>query len=369
MNSAKQRIGIVDATRGLALFGMLVANVGVFTTSQSTNGNLNEIASSIYSIAFLHNYYIIFSILFGLSFYIFMDRPQNSRFIFVKRNFFLLLIGLVHLVFLWHIDILHAYALTGFLLIIFYNMKLRSIKIWIIILLLVDIVISNYLASRILEFLPQIDSGSFLVESYSAETYVENLQITFMNITTAINSTIIKIPHYLFLFLVGLYIGKSGIYRSVYERKEEIKSACRVSVAALIAITVIWIASINTINHETADIAEDLFNVILGICYIPLFVLLYINTRNNYIFSRLEIIGKMTLTSYLSHSVLYLIFFYQCGLGLYLEYPTYTVPLIVIPVFIIQAELSRLWLNRYEQGPVEKLWRFLTYSTIKPKPK
>lgn len=379
-NSLKERVEVVDAVRGLALFGMLIANVGVFTHTYGNSGGLNDLASNIYTIFILNNYYVIFSILFGLSFYIFMSKPRNSKYIFLKRTFILLIIGFIHLIFFWHLDILHAYALTGFLLIFFYDMNLRSLKVWIAVMFILDIVFSAYLSTVILEHTLQPVTTS-LTDSYGTSTYLENLDITLMNLNTVLSNTLVDIPRYLFLFLLGLYAGKSGIYAETKERLAQVLTACRFSLGATIVVAICWFVSLlynlnDYINDYITDFINisytlsitdplsDIFNFLLACFYITFFVLLYHTVRDNYIFDRFRMIGKMTLTNYLAHSLIYLLLFYDFNLGLRYEYPTYLVPVIAIPIYFLQAELSKLWISRFGHGPMERIWRYLTYVNL-----
>lgn len=367
LSSLKERVDVVDAVRGLALFGMLIANVGVFTHSRGTG--INDIASNIYTIFILNNYYVIFAMLFGLSFYIFMTRPKNTKFIFLKRTFILLIIGVGHLLFLWHLDILHAYALTGFLLIFFYDMKLKYIKICILLMFVLDVLFSSFLSSDILEHLLRPTTAT-TIDTYSAGSYLENLSMTFENLPNLFAYTLVEMPRYLFLFLIGLYMGKTGIYAETRERLDQILSWCRISLGATVVVSLIWVLSLAyQLGDTVTDPLTDLFNFLLACFYVTFFILLY-HTRKvdtggkNFILDRFSYIGKMTLTNYVSHSVIYLILFYDFHLGLRHEYPTYLVPLIAIPLFFLQAELSRIWIERFGHGPLEKIWRYLTYFSL-----
>ena len=109
----------------------------------------------------------------------------------------------------------------------------------------------------------------------------------------------------------------------------------------------------------------NLFNLSLTFFYITLFVILYHWGAGRYIFDRFRFIGKMTLTSYLTHSLVYLILFYDFNLGFYQEWPTVITPFIAVPLFWLQSEVSEFWLQRYGHGPVEKVWRFFTYFRLR----
>ncbi len=358
-----QRIEIVDALRGFALFGMLIANIGVFTTSD-VSGTLNELAAGVHGIAFLNNFYVIFSVLFGLSFYIFMSRPANTLYTFVKRTWILLLIGLFHMLFLWHLDILHAYALAGFLLIFFYRLNPGSLKIWIAVMFLLDVIISLFFSTAALDFLVHVPEFS-IEESYTAESYLSNLTMTCSYLPTLFVSTLTNLPHYLFFFLIGLYLGKSELFVKTGEKIKEIKGCCYFFVIATVLIMVAWmILEHYQLSNGLTDVAGSMFNISLSFFYISYFTLVYDLWKNSFVFKRLTYAGKMTLTSYLTHSLFYLVIFYEFNLGFYLALPDYYIPLLAIPLFFIQSEFSRIWLHKFGRGPVESLWRKLTYSNL-----
>ncbi|UMZ74768.1 DUF418 domain-containing protein [Natranaerofaba carboxydovora] len=360
MQSLGERVEVVDAVRGFALLGVLIANVGVFTHNI---GDINSYAVSFYEIFVLNNFYVIFSMLFGLSFYIFMAKPKNSKVTFLRRVTILLFFGFIHLTFFWHIDILHAYAITAYLLIFFYDMDLKSIKFWIVGLFFVDMFFEAYLSSEILtNYLLQPTSSS-LIDTYYTATYAENLSITFENLSNVLANTVVEVPHYLFLFLIGLYIGKSGIYAKTSERFDDIYRTSIYSLIVVLLSSLSWgVLAINeTTDEYLVDPATNIFNLALGIFYVTFIVILYQQYSQSYIFDRFRAVGKMTLTNYLSHSVIYLILFYDFNLGLHNEFPKLLVPLIALPIFFLQAEFSRYWIEKHGHGPMEKIWRYLTY--------
>ncbi len=361
LSKMSRRVEIIDSLRGFALFGVLVANIGVFTHD---NFDYHGMVSTIYSQFILNNFYPMFAMLFGLSFYIFMSRPYNTGYIFCKRLFLLLVFGTLHMVFIWHLDILHAYALTGFLLIFFYKMNLSTLKIWLVIMFILDMLFASFLSDMILDQVPP--PGSSIISSYDANTYLANLSITLENVRNIFIDALVDIPHHLFLFLLGLYVGKSGLVTRIEENIQNILKASWASLFLFVAFYMLRTILENFswgIEYFISPLS-NLFNLSLTIFYITMFVLLYYWNSNNYIFSRFGYIGKMTLTNYIAQSVLFLILFYEFNFGMYQEIPTAIIPLIAIPLYILQAEFSRLWLERYRQGPLESIWRYLTYLKV-----
>ena len=72
--------------------------------------------------------------------------------------------------------------------------------------------------------------------------------------------------------------------------------------------------------------------------------------------------GRMALTNYLAQSLVCTLLFYGYGLGFFERLPRVWQPLFVVVLFAAQVVLSRWWLSRFRHGPVEWLWRWLTYG-------
>ncbi len=361
-NTLQKRVQVVDAVRGFALFGMFLANLGVFTHD---NIDFNDYVSTLYSQFILNNFYTMFAILFGLSFYLFMNKTTSTKVLFVKRNIILLIIGFIHMWFIWHLDILHAYALAGFLLVLFYELNLDNLRKWLLLLFLINMIFAGFLSDAIMEILPEI-SVLPITRSYGAETYIENLFITLGNTRNILYDTLVDIPHYLFLFVIGLYMGKAGIHKRTGEMLEKIRLTCNVSLMFVAAFYLArnLLSSYGFYATLYMGPLRDLFNLSVTFLYISLFIILYHKGYFKGLFERMSYIGKMTLTSYLSHSVIYLILFYEFNLGLYQMLPTISIPLLAVPIFWLQAEFSRYWIKNYGHGPVEKVWRFFTYLKV-----
>ncbi|ACB84336.1 DUF418 domain-containing protein [Natranaerobius thermophilus] len=142
--SEKNRISEIDIIRGVALFGVLLVNVVAFNftlpahlqgVTPLTNplhlGSAIDRLSAVFIQLFAEGkFYTIFSFLFGLGFYIFISRAEekglDSRKLFKRRMLALLGFGILHLILVWYGDILHVYALGGFLLVLFRNKSERS---------------------------------------------------------------------------------------------------------------------------------------------------------------------------------------------------------------------------------------------------
>jgi uncharacterized protein len=97
-----------------------------------------------------------------------------------------------------------------------------------------------------------------------------------------------------------------------------------------------------------------------GIC------LLYCNDKLKTIFNYFRVLGKMTLTNYMAQNILATFVFSGIGLKIYNTLPYWFYFLLAVSVFIIQLFISKWWLSKYNYGPLEWLWRVLSYRKVFP---
>ncbi|WP_368654170.1 DUF418 domain-containing protein [Ornithinibacillus sp. 4-3] len=141
--STKERIESLDIIRGIALFGILLVNMPLFQSPQLIADLYMmspELSSSDQFLRMLLDVFVetkfftIFSFLFGVGFYIFMERAVNKTDhfyrLYSRRLIVLAIFGFLHLCLLWYGDILLGYALAGFFLIFFYKRKQKTILLW-----------------------------------------------------------------------------------------------------------------------------------------------------------------------------------------------------------------------------------------------
>ena len=137
--SKQERIITLDIIRGFALLGIFLVNMPAFHSPAFMISHPDYTGMDYWLDLFLQmfvqtKFYTIFSFLFGLGFYIFMSRAEQKNLhvnrLFSRRLFALLLFGAIHLIFIWYGDILHTYAIAGFLLLLFYKRKTKTLLIW-----------------------------------------------------------------------------------------------------------------------------------------------------------------------------------------------------------------------------------------------
>ncbi|AXF57596.1 DUF418 domain-containing protein [Salicibibacter kimchii] len=393
-----ERIHTLDIIRGIAVFGILIANMYAFKSLAFTDvrpyieggtvpqGALSQFADVFNTIFVEGKFYPMFSLLFGLGFYIFytrlLEKDIHADRMFVRRLVFLLIIGLLHLVFLWSGDILHTYALAGFLLLLFVHRQPKTIMVWLVSLLGAASMIMLFLTSVSgvgLQLKMESGMGSFAgfensVESGEAVmangTYGDILQYRFFNevIPVLMQSIFIAIA-VLPLFLIGLYMGKRGMFHDVEGNVKKWKSLCIHSFWSGGLLT----ALMTSLHYDvlplpsfvTYGMAEGL-NFAAG----PLLMLFYVSGLVLIIRSKgwqrllmpFAAVGRMALTNYLMQTIIAIFIFYGFGLGLFGQISSGVGLMVAVIIFTAQLIVSNLYLQTFKQGPMEALWRKWTYG-------
>ena len=370
------RIEVVDALRGFALLGVLFANMPF-------GGNPPIVSAYDETIHFLYNFLIskkfitIFSILFGFGFFIQFSSAKekviNFNSYFLKRMGLLFLIGCIHSFVLWNGDIIMSYAFGGLFLLLLRNW---SIKKLIILAIVFNVILTGATFIGNSTFGWAIYDYDFTMHTDLALTnsYLEYLKMNW--ITSPWINFSNDMPLTLFFtfgnMLIGMILGKINFFNT----ENGLKRIKRwfVVLGVILGIP----ASYYFHLLMTGNLELDLpllwvpFAIIVGmvfqsLAYITLFVELFRVKFIQKILSGFKYVGKTALTNYLSQSVFYLIVIYHCTnlfqlFGKLSEPETY---LLAALFFILQSFTSYFWLKTWSQGPMEYLWKKMSYSTIK----
>ncbi|MFK4998178.1 DUF418 domain-containing protein [Bacillus sp. N9] len=104
---------------------------------------------------------------------------------------------------------------------------------------------------------------------------------------------------------------------------------------------------------------------ILGFSYIAIIILLMNSTIVSKLLKPIASAGRMSLTIYITQSIIGTFIFYSYGFGLYGQVSMTTATWLAIAIYVIQVILAHIWLSKFRQGPIEKLWRWMTYGKMK----
>jgi len=393
----KDRVKVLDVLRGFALAGILIINaMSILAVKGSTPAFTIDIPVADRLLQDLILFFIeskfftLFSLLFGIGFAIQIQsaEKQGSSFILriSRRMFGLLIFGLLHILLLWDGDILVIYAITGTLLIAFRKTVFSRIKKWVIGLLavpgvLVLIIFIYTLISR----LSSAGSASFAKSDASLANEFANtestqklLQNTFVQgITERIHTYLdlspllfSRIPTVLAMFLIGLYLGRSNFIRTLPEKVELLKKVRFWGLTIGLTLMMLIVAATKFLPAVSALIAiiEDQYfaGPILCLGYASALTLSFLNNLNRRIYTYFSRVGRMALTNYLTQSLVLTFISYGWGLGYALRLNGFQVIGICVGLFAVQVILSDMWLRKFSYGPLEWVWRCVTYWKILP---
>ncbi len=404
------RILSLDFLRGIAILGIVFINVESFVYPEPWSNWKYGFISSIdqhtrFWIYFLiqGKFYVMFALLFGASSAIFIHnqklRGVLALEIYARRLLWLFVIGVLHAYLLWDGDILYHYAICGLLLIPFQSLSNKTIVA--VIALLATFQLFNsysvYLKKMELysdynqaikidksirtdkeqntisvwerrhtpklpmhqkhEQVPKISFWDGIKDSinhqsvHKGELYYQSLIFSTLIVMLLgmlffkfnIFSNYKQWNHYWLISLgvlgIGLYISYLRSFHWTYQYHEP--------------MTEVWKAMLITFNKE-----------VLGVGYILILNGLFQLSSNQLGFKYILNVGKMALSNYLLQSVLLGFLFYGYGFALFNKHSRFELLGIVILVWAIQIALSQFWLRHFKKGPMEYLWRHLTYNTF-----
>ncbi|QSE98366.1 DUF418 domain-containing protein [Fulvivirga lutea] len=393
------RIEILDILRGFALFGILIMNIINFsgydfasdaTKSSFSTYRIDQHLLNLARMFFEGKFYAIFSILFGIGFSIIMMRlkskTSNWKALFYRRLLILALIGYIHLQFLWAGDILLVYALMGFLLPLFANYTDRNLLIVSVSLLVLAIVIHVFVA--ITGFMPgqwleniglMIDSRNGIPEDESWRTYLFNsahgwqefwkwnVPGPLFRFSDLINSN--RFFKILSLFLLGYYIGRRQFALYLEADRLIIKKITIYGFLMGIPSNLAYVYFYNDGIQlpEPLGLLDSVFQIVggfsLGLAIMGGLTIAYFNGHKWLMW--FAPMGKMALTNYLMQTIICIGLFYCIAFALGGKMGLTYIYLITVGIILFQMLYSKVWLKYYRYGPMEWLWRKLTYGRLK----
>ena len=376
----KQRDITPDVLRGFALLGILVVNIQFMGLSSDqgargewTQGFANGSATFLIAALFAGKFYLLFSFLFGYSSNYVIRGDKSNRARWIKRCFVLIAFGALHFTFLWHGDIIFLYGLFGLLLTFFFFRADRTIEIWTRVVFSIStvfIVLFGVL-TVIVEYLLKEDLG--VTTESSLDVILQNG--TFLeSIPARIEVWLLSISSGIFLqgglafaaFLLGLRLARSNFLSSPIDKAANSRLMKKGLFFGL-PIQVVA-AAVLLRNEQATEPSESTYLIALFASFVaaPLLSMFYIGLIRKLVEERPHLVlwmkpaGNMSLTIYISQSVIASLIFGPWGFGLFQDLQTWQVFLLAFGIWLSLSYLAALWLQRFKQGPLEKLVSTLT---------
>lgn len=388
--SREERYELIDVLRGFALCGVLVANFEESAAYFLTPGlaaalpGVDPFVLGLVRFVVRGKALFIFSLLFGLGLSIQMsraaERGRELGPIYLRRLTVLLALGVVHLSLLWFIDILHMYALAGFVLFLF--LRKRSDRFLLIcgaLLAYLPFTVLTWIAGiqALHESAPHAAAGISLIEAHIAGvtsgSYVDVLRTSWEiyreTITPPAFAAIVL--YALGVFQLGYLVGRRRYLQDAPRHLGTFRRVLRWG----LALGVPGNALVVYVHGRVAPsspwfIPAHLPNVVsiiaLAAAYVAAIVLAWQRPGARRALALLAPVGRMALTNYLMQSAFYVVVLTGVGFGLAGRIGSVHTLVIGLAFFAVQVAVSHLWLHFFRFGPVEWLWRSLTYARRQP---
>ncbi|MGI8931191.1 MAG: DUF418 domain-containing protein [Sphingomicrobium sp.] len=393
--SGSERIAELDVLRGIALFGVLTMNfiwisgpgVGITESQAAALPTAGLDYWAYWGVRWLigDKANTVFATLFGLGFYLQLQRGSGKPGFearYRRRLGWLLVFGILNTFLLWVSDILHLYALGGFLLLAMRRWSTRALVIfgtvaalysdkvqeWLVEILLLPIANSKayFTDAGIMERQAVLSSGDYgsITAYWAGFTWVDWL---------ASGVFVAWIVYALGRFALGAAIGRSGILDDVRAHVPLLRRIAWIAIPAGLAfgfvIRLIYTEAWTPLgeNEGLVTIGRVLRSpaaLVLAAGYCAAIVVALQKPWGKRLFGIFAPVGRMALTNYLAQGFIYAFILYGgvLGLGLAGRIGSFAILLICIAFFAFQVIFSHWWLARYRFGPMEWLWRTLTYG-------
>lgn len=324
-----RRIEVLDYLRGFALLGIILVNIIPLLAVQLPAPESADASYQRFLFLFIEGrFYTLFSFLFGVGFYLFISRAiakgKNGYVLFLRRIIALFIFGLIHVKF--HPgEALTVYAAVGLILLPFYKVN-KWVNLIISLLLLL---VSSVLAVKVFMVIPLILLGIAVGQFHLFEKINEKIKIT------AIFTVVILV-----ISILGL----------IYQYKN----------APSIPFE-FWGGDESAYLFKSIGI---MIGPLVSVLYVGLLILLLQIPLIQKLLSPLKSYGRMALTNYVSQTVL----IYLAGNLFHLfDQISYLQSLIVcLIIYAIQLIFTTIWLRYFSFGPLEWIWRMITYLEVPP---
>ncbi len=400
--TGQERIQLLDLLRGFALFGILMVNMPLFNNPFAIifggysiwDDPTSKAATWFIRFFFEGKFYILFSLLFGMGFQLFMQKIDENKSVlpvFRKRLMFLLLFGILHVVLLWPGDILIWYALFGFVLTWMRKKSNRSLIKWAIGFMLVPIVLTTAMMGMMQwamsipeavegmehgmmerhEFMLMMTEKAYAI--YPNGSFAELVSMRLAEYKLLLPGLLFFYPNALAMFLIGVVFMRNGYLARPAEHKAFFKRLFAISLPLGLSgafVVAHFSPQVSQLDPGWSSVIVVIGHAVGGFFLAMTYLSLIVFCSQRGMFTKLRQLvadmGRMALTNYLVQSLIATTLYFSYGFGLYGKISPLHGIFIVVAIYLVQMVYSHYWLKAYKYGPMEWLWRSLTYGRMMP---
>jgi uncharacterized protein len=356
-------MGILDMFRGWALIGVVVFNYLIFAKPGASQTLTDGIVFGLAGLVFQTKSWMLLSFLFGYGFSIQMRRGEGEPgmdLFFLRRMGVLLLISFVNIL-LFSGDILHDYALLGILLLLLSKLPSR-IWPWLSGFLLLAPMVVGVLFPGIMS---ESQEGPQTWSIYLGQDLLAILRSNlrdcwriFLSVSYGINVHMVMLS----MMLLGLYAERHGFFMRLASQSLR-KILFWISLGGLLLAVGWLVVGITFLPTSSLGLTSmHLVQGLAGFFFFMCLVRLWHAGKLRTFFTSLTMVGRMTLTNYLLQNMLMIPLFSGVGLGWAQRPLSWPYIALALAIYLAQIRFSKWWLTRYHHGPIEWLWRCLSYG-------
>ncbi|KJD35737.1 hypothetical protein PW52_08335 [Tamlana sedimentorum] len=375
------RLQVVDALRGFALFLIfLIHNIqyfGIQFNYQSSCAWLNDLNNFLFRSIFVlfgSKAFQIFSLLFGLTFFIqkrnLEQKGINATKFFLWRFFLLFCFGLFNSMF-YYGDILTIFSFVGIFLIPLSQLKNKWILCIAVVLIFHPIEILKLIKSMVIPmdyvkdvfvFTNNGNGVNNILKDGSVLDVINNNLFYGKLSNFKLNFNVGRLSAILAMFLMGLYAGRKWLFalnnaKTILFWKRLLKTSIILSVILFVLYKYDF-ASFGSDNIQKfiKFILLTVINTSIAFVIVSAFVLLFKIRLGFKLFNQFSFLGRMSLTNYILQSVIGSFIYYGYGLGLYKFVGAVEAIIISVLLTVLLSIFSKYWLTKHLRGPFEALW-------------
>jgi uncharacterized protein len=424
--SERQRVKLIDALRGVALLGILLMNIPGFAmpnyfseSFRSDPTSVNFWVSAVISVVFEGKMRALFGMIFGAGVLLFvMNKEQAGRstaWLFYRRMFWLIVFGLIHAhLILWMGDILYLYGVCGMLVYPLRRIKPIYLAMGVPLVAVCDFTAGTLFYQHIrTERIAYVEASAAAARSEplteaqkdalarwrdiektlipnraDAKENTEKMRSDYATVASVVRprawmmQTIflpIIVWDSLALMLLGVALYRWGFLSGQWSnRAYGLVMAIGYGIGLPLVIYSFHyrylhnpnleasLARMEVVPIEWVNLIYPFQRILLVMAHVAALILLYKSGFAQRLFRCLGAVGQMAFTNYIMQSVICTLFFFGYGLNYYAELEYYQIYFVVLAIWVVQLIFSPLWLRFFLFGPLEWLWRSLTYWMLQP---
>ncbi len=393
-----ERFYSMDLIRGVAILGILVMNISTFADVNSfymnpyVYGEPSDANLTTWLLTHFfadQKFYTIFSMLFGAGIMLMAQRASSKGTapgpLHYRRMGILLVFGLLHGFLVWYGDILTTYALMGMWVYLFALSSQAKTKLYVGAGLVALFFLVMYGFSFLFQLVPEADSKEMIEGFYPSQAMIDdevaaykggwfdNLahRAKFYGLALANMLTLVGPMRIGGAMLIGMALYQNGVLTAQKDTGFYLKFTL---IMALFGIGLQWfdyyVLVQGNFSFEALWLSFGSINsaaaVFIALAYIGLLCLWVKSDALAWFRRKFEAVGQMAFSNYIMQSLICTTLFYGFGLGWFAELERYELYYVVASIFVAQLVWSELWLKKFYFGPLEWLWRSLTYGKAQP---